>query len=411
MNINIDKSYKNDTLTFILSLNNTSLNQLILDIGSMFVMNLIDKDNSNNSHIKNINDITLNNQEINIYQTKVIDLYNKIDVMNDQFNSVISKSIQNNINTIQQDQNNRLIELIKDNNNNKSLTLIEDKINNINTTFSTYFDKFIKGNIEKGNFGEKFIENYLYDKFSSCSITDTHKETSFGDLIFSYGNMKLMIESKNVQSCKKEDFNKFFKDFDLRSKSNEINSGLFISLNDTNLLNNTRYFNFQFRNNKPIILISNVFNNPEFIRFSIILLEHIILFLKNQDHHFDINTFISHLNNILSLVMNQFEYIDNDRKLISKLQISLNNREKDLNIIHQQILNLIENNSEKKINTIQSIESSIIDCINDKLKEDKSFKINLKNLQDLNISSYDIKKIGGIKAITNKIKNDKQIII
>ena len=55
MNINIDKSYKNDTLTFILSLNNTSLNQLILDIGSMFVMNLIDKDNSNNSHIKNIN--------------------------------------------------------------------------------------------------------------------------------------------------------------------------------------------------------------------------------------------------------------------------------------------------------------------------------------------------------------------
>ena len=109
--------------------------------------------------------------------------------------------------------------------------------------------------------------------------------------------------------------------------------------------------------------------------------------------------------------MNQFEYIDNDRKLISRLQISLNNREKDLNIIHQQILNLIENNSEKKINTIQSIESSIIECINDKLKEDKSFKINLKNLQDLNISSYDIKKIGGIKAITNKIKNNKQIII
>ena len=77
----------------------------------------------------------------------------------------------------------------------------------------------------------------------------------------------------------------------------------------------------------------------------------------------------------------------------------------------ESALNLIENNSEKKINTIQSIESSIIECINDKLKEDKSFKINLKNLQDLNISSYDIKKIGGIKAITNKIKNNKQIII
>ena len=408
ININVDEKYINNDLTFILSLNRQDINQLLLDLGTLFVKDLIDKDNKK---LKDIKELTLNNIEVSKYQNKIFELNNKIDILNNQYSDVISNTINTNLKTINNEQNNRLIELIKDNNNNKSLILIEDKINNINSTFSSYFDKFIKGNIEKGNFGEKFIENYLYDKFSSCSIIDTHKETSFGDLLFLYNDLKLMVESKNVQSSKKEDFNKFFKDFDLRSTSNEINSGLFISLNDTNLLNNTRYFNFQFRNNMPIILISNVFNNPEFIRFSIILLEHIIMFLKNQEHHFDINTFISHLNNILSLVMNQFEYIDNDRKLISKLQISLNNREKDLNIIHQQILNLIENNSEKKINTIQSIESSIIDSINDKLKEDKSFKINLKNLQDLNISSYDIKKIGGIKTITNKIKNTKQIII
>ena len=407
ININTNSEYNNDKLNYLLSLNNNNINQLILDSGTLFATNLL----NNNPNIKDNNFIFSNNTEVVKYQEKIIELQTKLDLLNNNYSQLISNTINTNVNTICNENNKNIISTIKDTNNSISINLIDEKITNINNTFSKYFEKFIKGNIEKGNFGEKFIENYLYDKFSNCSIVDTHKETSFGDLIFSNNELKTLVESKNVQTCKKEDFNKFFRDVELRSKNNEINSALYISLNDTGLLNNTKYFNFQFRNNMPIILISNVFNNPEFIRFSIILLEHIILFLKNQDHHFDINTFISHLNNILSLVMNQFEYIDNDRKLISRLQISLNNREKDLNIIHQQILNLIENNSEKKINTIQSIESSIIECINDKLKEDKSFKINLKNLQDLNISSYDIKKIGGIKAITNKIKNNKQIII
>ena len=401
MNIQINSNYKNDNLNYLLSLNNNNINQMILDSGTLFMMNIL---NSNSDLLLKNNDTCnfLNNNSIVKYQEKIIELQTKIDTITNQSSNIISNNINKNINAINSEQNN---------NNAKSLITIEEKINTINNTFSSYFDKFIKGNIEKGNFGEKFIENYLYDKFSNCSITDTHKETSFGDLIFSHNNLKTLVESKNVQSCKKDDFNKFFKDVELRSSNNEINSALFVSLNDTSLLNNTKYFNFQFKNNIPIILISNVFNNPEFIRFSIILIEHIIDFLKNQKTDFDINNFINNLNNILTIVMNQFEYIDSDKKLISKLQININNREKDLNIIHQQILNLITNNSSKQINSLQNIEENIINTITQKINNDKSFKINLKNLQDLNISSYDIKKIGGIKEILNKIKNNKKIII
>ena len=98
-------------------------------------------------------------------------------------------------------------------------------------------------------------------------------------------------------------------------------------------------------------------------------------------------------------------------QLISKLQININNREKDLNIIHQQITNLIKNNASKQINTIQNIEDDIIKIILNEMNKNKHFKLTLKSLLDLNISAYDIKKLGGIKNITTKIKENKKIII
>lgn len=407
ININTNSEYNNDKLNYLLSLNNNNINQLILDSGTLFATNLL----NNNPNIKDNNFIFSNNTEIVKYQEKIIELQTKLDLLNNNYSQLISNTINTNVNTICNENNKNIISTIKDTNNSISINLIDEKITNINNTFSKYFEKFIKGNIEKGNFGEKFIENYLYDKFSNCSIVDTHKETSFGDLIFSNNELKTLVESKNVQTCKKEDFNKFFRDVELRSKNNEINSALYISLNDTGLLNNTKYFNFQFRNNIPIILLSNVFNNPEFIRFSIILLDHIHIFLKNQKTYFDINNFINNLNNILNMVMNQFEYIDSDKKLISKIQININNREKDLNIIHQQIINLIKNNSSKQINSLQNIEDSIINIIKKEIQNNKKFKITLKSLLELNISAYDIKKIGGLKNIINKIKENKTIII
>ena len=45
------------------------------------------------------------------------------------------------------------------------------------------------------------------------------------------------------------------------------------------------------------------------------------------------------------------------------------------------------------------------------MNKNKHFKLTLKSLLDLNISAYDIKKLGGIKNITTKIKENKKIII
>jgi len=242
--------------------------------------------------------------------------------------------LDNTINTLQSnntDLNNKLIELYKNTQNNH-LDNINGNINSLNIKFSNYFDKIFKGNTEKGNYGEHFIHNFLIDKFSNSSIIDTHKDSAKGDILFSFDNIKLLIESKNVQSIKKDDTDKFFRDIQLQASKNIINSALLISLNDTNLINGIRNFHFEIKFNIPIIMISNAFNNPEFIRFSILILNYLVKngFANNLSHDHKLFNIISSLNQIFDIFKSQLIYLNNDKQSISKLHESLLKREADL---------------------------------------------------------------------------------
>ena len=61
-----------------------------------------------------------------------------------------------------------------------------------------------------------------------------------------------------------------------------------------------------------------------------------------------IQDFISQIEIISSMIVSHFNHINSDKKLISKLQININNREKDLNNINSKILKLIQINSNHK---------------------------------------------------------------
>lgn len=325
----------------------------------------------------------------------------------------------NKLNTKNEELTNKLFDNNKFNENNKYDSLINN-INTLNGKLNDNFDKFYKGNTEKGDFGEKFIESFLSTYFTNCKIIDTHKETAKGDMLFMFDRVKTLIESKNVQTLKKEDIDKFYRDVELRSSKNEINSAILISLNDTNLVNGKRLFHFEIKYNIPIIMISDVFKNQEYIRFSISVFNYLIKngYADNESDE-DKMTFLINCINELNLFFKfQNTFLNYDKQMIIKLEQSFKKRESDLFNVDKIFKNMFTKFPE--LNTQNNIKDNVKDndideqltyIINkikthpDYLNPDNNFKINIKNLEAIGISRNDIKNIGGIKAITESLSD------
>ena len=349
---------------------------------------------------------------------KIIELHNK---MNDDLKTAYDNQIKclndknNNLEQNIYDLNNKLLEY-NTFTENKKYEAINGNISILNNKVSNYFDKIFKGNTEKGIFGETFIENYLTDKFTNGKIIDSHKEFAKGDMFFIFDKVKTLIESKNVQVLKREDIDKFYRDVEIRLSKDEINSALLISLHDTNLINGKRHFHFEIKNNIPIIMISNVFNNTEFIRFSILILNYLIKngYANNETDDEKLYFIINSLNDIFISFKNQIIFLQNDKQMLLKMEESFRKRETDLFNIDKLLKNIfikfpeysmnLQNNNEENIN-------SIIIKIKNKLETDSNFVINIKNLEELNISNNTIRKNGGIKKIIETMKMNDAIKI
>jgi hypothetical protein len=107
-------------------------------------------------------------------------------------------------------------------------------------------------------------------------------------------------------------------------------------------------------------------------------------------------------------------YLQNDKHLIIKLEESFKKRESDLFNINKLFKNIFLKYPEISINSKETIveEDSFNDIIlkiKHKIEETPNFIINLKNLDEINIPSNLIKKIGGIKKINDYFKSNKKI--
>jgi len=411
ISINTSDSFINKDLNDILKNNNTEDNEYILNAGTMMLK--IKKNNNNSDY-----DVF---SIVNHYHSIIKTLNNKIENLEkDIVNNNISpedKEIIHHIDKKYDDLFNKISSNLYDydKNINHNLDPMLSKINDIGHNFSKFFNKFDSGNVEKGNFGEKFIYSYIIDKFSNCTITDTHKNTSFGDMLFKYDKLNTMIESKNVNSLKKDDINKFYKDINIRTENNEINSALFVSLNECSISESCRYFSFEIKNKIPIIFISNTFKNPELIRISIIILNYMTKFITNFNNNLCIHNIVNELENSIHLINKQFEYIDTDKKLITKFQQNLTAKENDLDKLLDTILSTIHNN---KLETNENIDyslESLVQLLKIKKNKDPNFKLTLNNMNSFNISKYIVKKYGGIKKlnkiIDSEIVNQNYIIL
>lgn len=314
----------------------------------------------------------------------------------------------NELQTKNNDLTNKLFDLNKINENNKYDSIIGN-FNVLNDKLNDNFNKFFKGNNEKGDYGELFIEKFLSDVFTNCKIIDTSNETAKGDLFFMFDKVKTLIESKNVQILKKEDIQKFYRDVEFRVAKNEINSAILISLNDTNLINGKRLFHFEIKYNIPIIMISNVFKNIEHIRFSILIFNYLIKngFVNNETDEEKFTFVINSINEIYSYFKLQITHLDNDKQLIIKLEDSFKKRENDIYNIDKLFKNIFSKfpdlnfyDNKKNNNDLELILNKINNHIKI-LDSNTVFKINIKNLDSIGISKNDIRNIGGIKVLTD----------
>ena len=95
-----------------------------------------------------------------------------------------------------------------------------------------------KTNFAKGKIGENMIMAVLKQAFPSYEYCDVSKEKHAGDIhmISPVSNNIIMIESKNKETIKKSDVDKFYKDIaHLYDTSRKISCGLFISILTKNI--------------------------------------------------------------------------------------------------------------------------------------------------------------------------------
>lgn len=435
ISINVSDNYNNDKLNELLLLNDNNINENILNFGvqtyinqkyiindlkEQFYTDIENKIKQKDEIIKNLKNDKINDtfsliekgkKIVNEECDKIIDLHNKKNNELKEQNDLYFKQIEF--------LNKKIIEISKYNDENK-YNNINQNIDTLNKKMSNYFEKIFKDNTAKGIFGEDFIQNYLADKFSNSQIINCTKETASGDILFIYDELKLLIESKNVQTLKKEDIDKFYRDIEVRSAKNDINSALLVSLHDTNLINGHRIFHFEIKNNIPIIMISNVFNNNEYIKMAIILINNLIKknIIKNDNYENDEeknNVIINTINTLFENTKKQINLLENDKILISKLQESYNKREAEIlntNKIFSELFNKIPNiwkinDNKDKEKEYEKMLDDIIYKINNKYKEDPDFIISVKNIESLGVSNNNIKKIGGIRKISSIISTIK----
>ena len=468
----VSGDYTNPRLDNIFSKNDTIINEEIIHYGILIydcvqnkklqedqiqeIKTSLEKDYKINIELSNNENIILKN-ECKKFQEQIDMLtQNIIHLNNEKYNyscdflekgKQITKDEYQTILNIQTEQKNKLElelhnkdETIKNlqqqlldslkNREAQNIKIIDENINQLNDKFSNYFNKIFTVNSEKGDYGEDFVQNYLIDKFSGATIIDTHKETATGDIIFHFNNLKTLIEVKNVQQVKPIEIEKFYRD--IQVKKDDINSALFISLNDTNLVKGQKYIHFEIKHNIPIFMISNAFNNPENIRLAIVIIQYLIshnfIFDNKKKSKEDIVESKQQLQLLITAINEIFEYIQlqknnltNDFALIQKMQESFKKRDSQINNIDIVINGIfrqypqlyisnkkndtdtttinkednIQNNYEMK-KTIHAIINYIKD---NNITSFNHTMINIKLLKYLLVSDGCIRNLGGIKEI------------
>jgi len=111
----------------------------------------------------------------------------------------------------------------------------------------------------RGRDGEDVVMEQLTILFPKADVEDTHATPHRGDFIVRHDDMTVMIETKNYsRNVQKAEIDKFYSDIDNPS-NRDVQCGLFVSLH-TGICNKDD-FQFEIRNNVPILFIHGLYSN------------------------------------------------------------------------------------------------------------------------------------------------------
>lgn len=151
-----------------------------------------------------------------------------------------------------------------------------DNINEVKTLVES-LKRSTKTNVQLGLEGEQIVDEILYKNYSDILINDTSTKKGDGDRIVTINNTSVILEIKNVkQSSLINNINKYKKqiieDLTNSSKSNNINVGILVSIDDTEF-NGSQYMTYEIVNTDRgqigIICCSSVSKYPFILLSSI----------------------------------------------------------------------------------------------------------------------------------------------
>lgn len=190
----------------------------------------------------------------------------------------------------------------------------------------TFIDKFSNNSAKLGELGESFIEDYFNHNLSSFNtkLMIKNKQKDQGDLRYHSGDLRLLVESKNVEFMTKADITKFIDN--IQTCKEEINAALLISLRDTYLIEGQKGFVFDYYQNVPIIYLGDVLNNPDLIKTAVMVLGYLVAhgFTRKPSTEDSEDNEKDYLQEIIQRIYAQFQLCrnmqDKNRKFISHLE-------------------------------------------------------------------------------------------
>lgn len=190
----------------------------------------------------------------------------------------------------------------------------------------TFIDKFSNNSAKLGELGESFIEDYFNHNLSSFNtkLMIKNKQKDQGDLRYHSGDLRLLIETKNVEFMTKADITKFIDN--VQTCRDEINAALLISLRDTYLIEGQKGFVFDYYQNVPIIYLGDVLNNPDLIKTAVMVLGYLVAhgFTRKPTTEDSEDNEKDYLQEIIQRIYSQFQLCrsmqEKNKKFISHLE-------------------------------------------------------------------------------------------
>lgn len=176
----------------------------------------------------------------------------------------------------------------------------------------------------KGVDGELFVEEYIRDKIrlnEDWDISNISKDKNHNsDLELTYKSIKCVIEVKNIKSKLSESNIRKFKEVYINSLEKEYTSGIFVSLlSDFSIGTNVYDFCIQTVNNRHVIYLARVKENPEKLIFAMEVLDQ----LNKINTSIDNKMFIEMLNKQVRNYSNLYSEVNKSLSAIKDMKAAI----------------------------------------------------------------------------------------